>query len=298
MFDPIGSVTIALGSVVLDRPDQTGRYFAKDLAGGWAYLIGDAEGDNRFRGHGVCEGGLDTTLRCALLSAVNHIQDCHRIKILVETRQAHRMIVQLVKRDPHVVTAIAGRPVSVLTLPEERSSHQVRFAAERAASTALRDREHAEWHAAETEATGPSNNGPSNSGPSNSGPSNNGDSAGAVDAATDGSTAPASGAEDLSAMRDWRERRRAESLRRAKGAGPVDERPAGTASAASAAAPAANVAVRWLVGPLMDSARNRLAAAGLVAPSASRRSRAVTEWLQEFDRNVAAVTSELHDVDA
>ena len=71
MFDPTGTVSIALGSVVLDRPDRTGRYFAKDLAGGWAYLVGDAEGDNRFRGHGVCEGGLDTTLRCAFLSAVN-----------------------------------------------------------------------------------------------------------------------------------------------------------------------------------------------------------------------------------
>ena len=151
MFDPIGTVSIALGSVVLDRPDQTGRYFAKDLAGGWAYLVGDAEGDNRFRGHGVCEGGLDTTLRCAFLSAVNRIPDCGRIRILVETRQAHRMIVQLARRDPHVVAAIAGRPVSVLTLPEERSSHQVRSAAERAASTALRDREHAEWHAAEAE---------------------------------------------------------------------------------------------------------------------------------------------------
>ena len=152
MFDPIGTVSITLGSVVLDRPDRTGRYFAKDLAGGWAYLVGDAEGDNRFRGHGVCEGGLDTTLRCAFLSAVNRIPDCGRIRILVDTRQAHRMIVQLARRDPHVVAAIAGRPVAVLTLPEERSSHQVRSAAERAASTALRDREHAEWHASEAEA--------------------------------------------------------------------------------------------------------------------------------------------------
>ena len=62
--------------------------------------------------------------------------------------------------------------------------------------------------------------------------------------------------------------------------------------------PLANAAVRWLVGPLMDSARNRLAAAGLLAPSAPRRSRAVMEWLQEFDRNVSAVTNELQDVDA
>lgn len=277
MFDPIGTVSIALGSVVLDRPDQTGRYFAKDLAGGWAYLVGDAEGDNRFRGHGVCEGGLDTTLRCALLSAVNRIPDCGRIRILVETRQAHRMIVQLVKRDPRVVAAIAGRPVSVLTLPEERSSHQVRSAAERAASTALRDREHAEWHAAEAEGKGPANNEEE-----------------AADTAAGPTRAQAGGAEEPSAMRDWRARRRAESLRRAKSAGPVDVRPTRTAPVA----PVANAAVRWLVGPLMDSARNRLAAAGILAPSAPRRSRAVMEWLQEFDRNVAAVTNDLQDVDA
>ncbi|HEY1413258.1 MAG TPA: hypothetical protein VGF36_14020, partial [Rhodopila sp.] len=151
MFDPIGTASIALGSVVLDTPDQTGRYFAKDLAGGWAYLVGDSEGDNRFRGHGVCEGGLDTTLRCAFLSAVNCVPDCGRIRVVVETRQAHRMVVHLARRDPHVAAAIAGRPMSVLTLPEERSSHQVRSAAERAASTALRKREHAEWQAADAD---------------------------------------------------------------------------------------------------------------------------------------------------
>lgn len=286
MFDPIGTVSITLGSVVLDRPDRTGRYFAKDLAGGWAYLVGDAEGDNRFRGHGVCEGGLDTTLRCAFLSAVNRIPECGRIRILVETRQAHRMIVQLARRDPHVVAAIAGRPVAVLTVPEERSSHQVRSAAERAASTALRDREHAEWHASEAEA------------------GNDGEAAVAVEAAAGptrtsrgrapADVVPADGAEELSAMRDWRARRRAEGLRAVKSAGSVDGRSARTAPAA----PVANAAVRWLVGPLMDSARNGLTAAGILAPSAPRRSRAVTEWLQEFDRNVAAVTNELHDVDA
>jgi hypothetical protein len=287
MFDPIGTVSITLGSVVLDRPDRTGRYFAKDLAGGWAYLVGDAEGDNRFRGHGVCEGGLDTTLRCAFLSAVNRIPDGGRIRILVETRQAHRMIVQLARRDPHVVAAIAGRPVAVLTVPEERSSHQVRSAAERAASTALRDREHAEWHASEAEAGG-----------------SDGVGAEAVDTVagpirvrSGGAPemgASEGGAEELSAMRDWRARRRAEGLRAVKGAGSVDGRSTRTAPVA----PVPNAAVRWLVGPLMDSARNRLAAAGILAPSAPRRSRAVTEWLQEFDRNVAAVTNELHDVDA
>jgi hypothetical protein len=289
MFDPIGTVSIALGSVVLDRPDHTGRYFARDLAGGWAYLVGDADGDNRFRGHGVCEGGLDTTLRCAFLSAINRIPDCGRIKILVETRQAHRMIVQLARRDPHVVAAIAGRPVSVMTLPEERSSCQVRSAAERAASTALRDREQAEWHAADAEATRSANND---------------EAAAAADAAVGNARAPATGAEALSAMRDWRARRRARMLRLVEGADPGDGRPA----QATAAAPASdasvsnvavpNVAIRWLIGPLMEGARNRLAAAGLLAPSAPPRSRAVMEWLQEFDRNVTAVTNDLQDVGA
>jgi hypothetical protein len=289
MFDPIGTASIALGSVVLDRPDHTGRYFARDLAGGWAYLVGDADGDNRFRGHGVCEGGLDTTLRCAFLSAINRIPDCGRIRILVETRQAHRMIVQLARRDPHVVAAIAGRPVSVMTLPEERSSCQVRSAAERAASTALRDREQAEWHAADAEATRSANND---------------EAAAAADAAVGNARTPADGADALSAMRDWRARRRAGKLRPVEGAGPVDGRPAQATPAAPAPGapvsnvPVSNVAIRWLIGPLMEGARNRLAAAGLLAPSAPPRSRAVMEWLQEFDRNVTAVTNDLQDVGA
>jgi hypothetical protein len=294
MFDPIGTVSIALGSVVLDRPDHTGRYFARDLAGGWAYLVGDADGDNRFRGHGVCEGGLDTTLRCAILSAVNRIPDCGRIRILVETRQAHRMVVQLAKRDPHVVAAIAGRPVSVMTQPDERSSCQVRSAAERAASTALRDREQAEWHAADAAATRSANSD---------------DAAAAADAAVGNSGTPADGADALGAMRDWRARRRARMLRLVEGAGPGDGRPAqATATPPTPHAPASNVpvsdvpvpngAIRSLIGPLMEGARNRLAAAGLLAPSAPPRSRAVMEWLQEFDRNVAAVTNDLQDVGA
>jgi hypothetical protein len=287
MFDPIGSVSIALGSVVLDRPDHTGRYFARDLAGGWAYLVGDADGDNRFRGHGVCEGGLDTTLRCAFLSAVNRIPDCGRIRILVETRQAHRMIVQLARRDPHVVAAIAGRPVSVMTLPDERSSCQVRSAAERAASTALRDREQAEWHAADAAAT-----------------ANNDEAAASVDGAFGDAGTPADGAEALRAMRDWRARRRAEKLRLAEGAGPADGRPEHAAAAPPrphapvSDVPVSNGAIRWLIGPLMEGARNRLAAAGILAPSAPPRSRAVMAWLQEFDRNVAAVSNDLQDVGA
>jgi hypothetical protein len=278
MFDPIGTVSIALGSVVLDRPDQTGRFFAKDLAGGWAYLVGDAEGDNRFRGHGVCEGGLDTTLRCAFLSAINRIPDCGRIKILVETRQAHRMIVQLAKRDPHVAAAIAGRPVSVLTLPEARSSHQVRSAAERAASTALRDREHAEWQAVEAgaldvEAVDAKAGEP------------------AFDTASGSRRADIAATDEPGSMRSWRARRTAEALRRAPAATPAD-------AGAKAAAPVPNIAVRWLVRPLMEGTRNRLQAAGILAQSTSPRSRAVMAWLQDFDRSVAAVTNDLQDAGA
>jgi hypothetical protein len=147
----IGLVSISLGSVVLDRPDHTGRYFAKDLAGGWAYLVGDADGDNRSRGRGVCEGGLDLTLRCAFLAAASRVPDSTLIRIIVESPQAHRTMVRLAMKDPHVVAAIAGRPVSILTRPDAQSSFQVRTAAERAASDALRDREHAERNMADAE---------------------------------------------------------------------------------------------------------------------------------------------------
>src|SRR5258708_11621469 len=95
MMSPVGSVSITLGSVVLDRPDQTGLYIAKDMTGGWAYLVGDAEGDNRFRGQGVCAGGLDVTLRCAFLSAANRVPDCDQIRILVDSRAAHGSMVRL-----------------------------------------------------------------------------------------------------------------------------------------------------------------------------------------------------------
>ncbi|HET6306646.1 MAG TPA: hypothetical protein VFG12_05640 [Rhodopila sp.] len=264
MFDPSGLVSVALGSVVLDRPDRTGRYFAKDLAGGWAYLVGDAAGDQRFRGQGVCEGGLDTTLRCAFLAALHHVPEYARIRVLVENRQAHRMMVQLAKRDPHVVAAIAGRLVWVLTQPEERSLYQVRSAAERAASTALRDREHAEFHAAEAERNDP-----------------------VPDASAD---APDG---EPGMMQDWLARRRAASPRRPDQAAQVAVPAAGTAPAGMVASAAA----RWLVGPLVEGARS-LAGAGLAQATTARSSRPVSRWLQEFDKNVAAVASDLHDVEA
>lgn len=281
MFESFGAISIALGSVVLDSPDQTGRYFAKDLAGGWAYLVGDAAGDNRFRGHGVCDGGLDMTLRCAFLSAANCISDWGHISILVETRQAHRMMVQLAVRDPYIAAAIAGRPVSVLTRPEARSLYQVRSAAERAASTALRERERAEWHKETTDAEEIELAG------------RNAGLATALGGVGDAAVATAAN-EELGALRNWRARRSAESVASARRAG------VGGMHAKNAVpeAPTSNGAIRWLVRPLMEGARNGLVAAGLITPPAPRRSRAVTQWLQDFDTHVMAVTSDLQDVGA
>ena len=143
MFGPLGPVRITLGTVVLDSPDRSGRYIAQDMVGGWAYLIADRAGDTWARSQGGCPGGLDVQLRCAFLLAASQVPDSRHITILVETRQAHRAMVALARQDVHVITAIAGRPVSVTTRPDERSSFQVRAAAERAAGVMLRDREEA-----------------------------------------------------------------------------------------------------------------------------------------------------------
>ena len=128
MFGPTGSVSISLGSIVLDRPDQTGLYVAKDLVGGWAYLVADGDGDSRLRGQGACDGGLEVALRCAFLSASSRVPHFTQARILVETAQAHRAMVRLASIDGRVVAAIAGRPIAVMTRPEERSSFHVRTA--------------------------------------------------------------------------------------------------------------------------------------------------------------------------
>lgn len=145
MFGPVGSVHITLGTVVLDSLDNSGRYIARDMVGGWAYLITDQDGDTRSRSQGGCPGGLDVQLRCAFLLAANQVPDSRHITVLVETRQAHRAMVKLAKADTHVIAAIAGRPMAVLTRPGERSCFQVRAAAERAAAVVLRERERTEW---------------------------------------------------------------------------------------------------------------------------------------------------------
>ncbi len=261
MFDPVGLVSITLGSVVLDRPDQTGRYFAKDMAGGWAYLIGDAEGDSRGRGQGVCEGGLDLTLRCGFLSAASRVPRCSQIKVLVETQQAHRIMVELARKDPHVIAAIRGRPVSVMTRPDTRSSFQARAAAERAAAAALRNREHAEW--ASSAMPGLSE----------------------VEDTHIGETIPALDSRDPGGLRHWR-------------AHPAVSSPVAPVSISRPALPTPSAAVRWLVNPILQGARDGLTAAGVIAPRPATQNRAVRQWLQELDIHVASVRGDLQDAGA
>ena len=141
MTTQINSVRISVGAVVLDRPDGSGEYIAKDLAGGWAYIVADNEGDNRYRGQGSCDGGVAAGLRYAFISAVGCVPECQRITVCVDTPQDHKQMVRLATGDAQVVTVIANRPVLVMTRPQERSAFQVRLAAERAASVALRARE-------------------------------------------------------------------------------------------------------------------------------------------------------------
>jgi hypothetical protein len=83
-------------------------------------------------------------LRCAFLAAINCVPDTSRIRIVVENKETHRCMVRLAVDDATVCAAIDGRPVSVASRPDEKSVWQARMAAERAASTLLRDRERAE----------------------------------------------------------------------------------------------------------------------------------------------------------
>lgn len=144
-----GTARITLGAVVLDSPDHTGRYIARDIVGGWAYMVADREGDTRARGSGGCPGGLDVQLRCSFLLAANQATDSARLAVVVESRKAHRTLVDLARTDPQVIAAIGNRPVSVMTRADERASFMVKLAAERAAETTLQDRERAGWLALE-----------------------------------------------------------------------------------------------------------------------------------------------------
>lgn len=144
-----GTARITLGAVVLDSPDHTGRYIARDIVGGWAYMVADREGDTLARGSGGCPGGLDVQIRCSFLLAANQTTDSARLAVVVESRKVHRTLVNLARTDPRVIAAIDNRPVSVMTRPDERASFQVKLAAERAAGATLQDRERADWLALE-----------------------------------------------------------------------------------------------------------------------------------------------------
>ena len=141
-------IRIALGAVVLDRPDSSGCYFAEDAVGGWSYLITDQDGDYRFRGDGSCQGGLDAALRWALLAAISQMPECRQIRLLLANRQMHAVMVRLSQVDELVITAISGRGITMLIRPEERSVQRAMTAAEQAAAVVLRDRARSEQPAA------------------------------------------------------------------------------------------------------------------------------------------------------
>lgn len=256
MFAPIGSICIALGSVVLDRPDQSGEYIAKDLAGGWAYVVADHDGDMRFRGQGVCAGGLPAALRCAFLAGTSRTSECDHIGIIVDTRSAHRAMVELARKDPRIRAAIGGRPVAIMTRPQSRASFQARSAAERAASHALQARQKEEEDHIRLAAM-----------------------------EADEAAAPAMGG--------WRSQRAA-----AMATQPVSVARARVAASSQADQIVAPLnMIQRLVRPLMLGAHHGLAAAGVIAPRPSvPRSRAVKDWLSEFDNRMAHVRSDLRDV--
>lgn len=142
------STCISLASIVLDVPDQTGQYIAKDFAGGWAYLVTDGEGDALFRGQGSHTGNVAGGMQYAFLSALACVPETRRLTVFVDTPQAHRQMVQLATSDAGVVASIGGRPLSIMTRPKERSSFKVRSAAERVALATLHARELSDSQAA------------------------------------------------------------------------------------------------------------------------------------------------------
>jgi len=286
MFGPTGSVSISLGSIVLDRPDQSGLYVAKDLVGSWAYLVTDHEGDSRLRGHGACAGGLEVALRCAFLSAGSRVPLATQVRIVVEDAQAHRTMVRLASADLRVMAAIAGRPVAVMTRPGERASFQVRSAAERAAAAALLDRERDEQR----------EDAPADMPPPDVAPP---DAAPADVAPADGATDTAVGA-TASAAASWRLRRGVAAVRRPSTEPQARVRAAPPAASPPVASPPVAgpfAGVRRLLRPLVDAARDGLAAAGILgARRAAPRSRAVSDWLSEFESRVATVRADLRDM--
>lgn len=259
MSHPVGLVSITLGWVVLDRPDQSGIYIAKDLAAGWAYLVADQDGDSRYRGQGPCAGGVDVALRCAFLSAAACVPEYASMRVLVDTRLAHRAMVRLALQDPRVAAVIGGQQVSIMTRPLDRSILLVQAAAERAASTALRTREREEWDAAHAQA----------------------------DTTTEISNVSAR--PESPGETGWRERQAA--ARGGSAPAGLLPKPLSTPSITGR-----STALRRLVSPLLDSARTSLETAGLTAARPQpRRSRLLGDWLHDFDGLVEPGRSGLED---
>lgn len=273
MFSPASLVSISLGWVVLDRPDQSGLYIAKDMVGGWAYAIADEDDDTRFRGQGSCAGGVDVALRCALLSAAACVPECTRMHIMVDTRRAHRVVVGLALHDRRVNAAIGGRPISVMTRPLDRSAVRVAAAAERAASITLRDRELAERQAAVSNKT-----------------------------KTDVGEAAEAGQENR-CLGAWRERRTAgwDSDPMRPGAFPIMTQTEADASMTQAEAGASvhqPLAVR-VVRPFMSRMRNAADDKGFVsASSGQQRSNPLGSWLRDIDSRVKSLRTDLQGVGA
>jgi hypothetical protein len=277
MLNPTGPVTVTLGWVVLDRPDQSGVYIAKDLASGWAYLVADQDGDTRYRGQGPCAGGVDVALRCAFLSAAACVLECASMRILVDTRVAHRAMVRLALQDPRVAAVIGGRQVSVMTRPLERSALLVQAAAERAASTALRTREREEWHDIQAPADTTTEIG--NGGAGTESPAETG----------------------------WRARQTAARIAPAGLAQPalpihrrpVPEHPVPGHLVPEHSATGRISVLKRLVGPLLGSARTSLTTVGIISTRPKPpRGRLLNDWLHDLDGWVETVRTDLEDVGA
>jgi hypothetical protein len=282
MLNPTGLVTVTLGWVVLDRPDQSGVYIAKDLASGWAYLVADQDGDTRYRGQGPCAGGVDVALRCAFLSAAACVLECASMRILVDTRVAHRAMVRLALHDPRVAAVIGGRQVSVMTRPLERSALLVEAAAERAASTALRTREREEWHDIQAPADTTTEIG--NGGAGTESPGETG----------------------------WRARQTAAKIAPAglaQPALPIHRRPVPGHPVPGHSVPGHLVpehsatgrisVLKRLVGPLLGSARTSLTTVGIISTRPKPpRGRLLNDWLHDLDGWVETVRTDLEDVGA
>ena len=255
-------------------PDQTGEFIAKILIIRRLGVSCPAT-PRRPRqplppGQGVCEGGLDLTLRCGFMAAVNRVPECRLIRILVETRQAHRMMVQLARRSAR---RRGHRGTAGLRNDPAGGSVHVSGAARRRKGglCVLRTREYAEWQGGQSETPAPT-------------------ALSVIPAVP----APDFATREATTIPHWRTRLDVQHPRATDGAATVQNRFA----AAKPTASTPSGAIRSLVRPLVNSARSGLVAAGVLAPPRELGSRAMKDWLQDLDSHVAMVTVDLQDVGA